>query len=313
MAAPTPIVLFLATSGRSGSTLLERTVGQWDGWCSVGELSWVWEKGLIEDQRCGCGTPLRSCPFWTEVFERGFGGFDGVDAEAQAAGWEDERLTRNLGVFGPARIRERALATKASRLDVLITLYRSIAATAAADVVVDSSKFPLRPAMVLARPDLSARVVHLVRDPRGMVFSWRRAKPEAAADAGEGLAPASTWHAAAWWLATHVALDRSLRGAGERVMQLRYEDFVADPGAALGSIAGLVGSDADPADIVEGRALRLGPTHTVWGNPDRHRSGLVEVRSDERWRAEMPASEKRLVTAITGPMLRRYGYPLHTA
>ena len=50
--------------------------------------------------------------------------------------------------------------------------------------------------------------------------------------------------------------------------------------------------------------------HTVAGNPARHRHGLVPMRLDDEWRTAMPTRDRRLVTAMTYPLLRRYGYPV---
>jgi hypothetical protein len=39
----------------------------------------------------------------------------------------------------------------------------------------------------------------------------------------------------------------------------------------------------------------------------------VTLVADEEWRARMPVRDKRLVAAITGPLLARYGYPLRNS
>jgi len=54
--------------------------------------------------------------------------------------------------------------------------------------------------------------------------------------------------------------------------------------------------------------MELGVHHTVAGNPMRFTVGTTPVRLDEAWRREMPAGRRRLVSAITAPLRRRYGY-----
>src|SRR5688500_16707278 len=73
-------VAYIGGSGRSGSTLLVRLLGSLDGVISVGELAYVWNYGLINNNLCGCGQPFRECDFWRAVFDEAFGGFDGIDA-----------------------------------------------------------------------------------------------------------------------------------------------------------------------------------------------------------------------------------------
>ena len=36
----------------------------------------------------------------------------------------------------------------------------------------------------------------------------------------------------------------------------------------------------------------------------------LTVRLDDAWRTELPAGSRRLVTALTAPLLARYGYPV---
>ena len=56
--------------------------------------------------------------------------------------------------------------------------------------------------------------------------------------------------------------------------------------------------------------LDLPQSHGVAGNPSRFEHGVVSVRADEAWRERLPASDRRMVTAVTAPWLLRYGYPL---
>jgi hypothetical protein len=86
-------VLYLGGQARSGSTLLERALGQIPTFWSSGEVRYLWDRGLIENQRCGCGQPLRDCAFWTSVGERAFGGWDRIDPRSIRA-WQ-QRVDRN--------------------------------------------------------------------------------------------------------------------------------------------------------------------------------------------------------------------------
>jgi len=56
-------------------------------------------------------------------------------------------------------------------------------------------------------------------------------------------------------------------------------------------------------------SVDLGSSHGLSGNPARFRSGALAIRSDDRWVTEMPATDQAVVTALTLPLLRAYGYP----
>src|SRR6266571_3275615 len=81
--AARPTVLFIAGASRSGSTMLDLLLGELDGYVAAGELRNLWGHGLLDGWRCGCGEPVKSCPFWRSVLERA--GLDRVDPA-----WVDE-------------------------------------------------------------------------------------------------------------------------------------------------------------------------------------------------------------------------------
>ena len=77
---PGPLrVIYLGGLGRSGSTLVERLLAELPGVCSVGEVVHLWQRGVVEDERCGCGEPFGGCGFWREVGQAAFGGWDRLD------------------------------------------------------------------------------------------------------------------------------------------------------------------------------------------------------------------------------------------
>src|SRR6266545_3862920 len=81
IAQATTQVLYLGGLGRSGTTLLERLLGELPGAISLGEVVHLWERGVVDGERCGCGKSFRDCAFWNEVGQAAFGGWDHVDIE----------------------------------------------------------------------------------------------------------------------------------------------------------------------------------------------------------------------------------------
>jgi hypothetical protein len=106
-----------------------------------------------------------------------------------------------------------------------------------------------------------------------------------------------------WNVATEVVWRRS-----RRLQRLRYEDFIDEPGPALNAVLGLLGEPAGALPLVGERQVEMGPLHAMAGNPSRFRSGPVELRRDDAWQSDLKASTRRFVTALTWPLLLRYGY-----
>ena len=159
-------VLFIASMGRSGSTILDNILGQIPGFISVGEIKFVWERGIVENRRCGCGERFRSCPFWTRVFDRAFGGVDQIHIPEMVSAMNRTR-TRHFPFMllpGSERIYRR---TQAEYLEKLGSLYRGIAEESGSSVIVDSSKYPSHAFLLRLITDLDVRVLHMTPRPKG--------------------------------------------------------------------------------------------------------------------------------------------------
>ncbi|MCZ3387336.1 MAG: sulfotransferase, partial [Actinomycetia bacterium] len=77
-------IVYIGGQGRSGTTLLERALGELPGVVSLGETVHLWDRGLRDDELCGCTEPFGSCPFWRSVGDEAFGGWDRIDPEGAA-------------------------------------------------------------------------------------------------------------------------------------------------------------------------------------------------------------------------------------
>ena len=61
-------------------------------------------------------------------------------------------------------------------------------------------------------------------------------------------------------------------------------------------------------EFLDDGTAELRPNHTVDGNPMRFAEGPLRITADERWRTDMDLADRRTVSVLTGPLLRRYGY-----
>ena len=161
--------------GRSGSTILDTTLGELDGFFSAGELHNLWKRGLARGQACGCGKPLPSCRFWSEVLElsREHLGRPLPDPN-EVVNWQDSFVR-------PSHTGRLLQETRASvdpplkdYLDLLDCTYRAIADISGSQVIIDSSKRPAHAALLHLVPHISPYFVHLVRDPRAVSYSRTR-------------------------------------------------------------------------------------------------------------------------------------------
>jgi hypothetical protein len=301
-------VLYVVGLGRSGSTILSNSLGQIPGFFSGGELNFIWRHNVLENRLCGCGRPFRECPVWTRVMDQAFGGMDGVDPRAMMRLQNLGTRTRHIPMM-LTRGGRRSLAQRLEKL--LITygrLYEAIGAITGSRVIVDSSKEPAHGFAMSMVPGVDFYALHLLRDPRAAAYSWSKKKPQPDTDTRDFMVRFSPAKSSALWDSWNASAEALWRRVPDRYLRLRYEDFVADPRECFEKILALVGEpDAGPPLVGE-REVKLGVSHTVSGNPNRFETGAVELRTDREWTSRMKPRDKALVTVLTLPLLKHYGY-----
>jgi hypothetical protein len=203
----------------------------------------------------------------------------------------------------------RALA---ERLEKLLLnygrLYEAVGSVTGSRVIVDSSKEPAHGFAMGMVPRVDFYALHLIRDPRAAAYSWSKKKYQPDTDTKEYMVRFSPTKSSALWDSWNASAEALWRRTPERYLRLRYEDFVADPSQSFEKILRLVREpDAEPPLVGE-REVKLGVSHTVSGNPNRFETGAVELRNDREWISTMSPRDRALVTALTLPLLKHYGY-----
>lgn len=299
-------VLYIASAARSGSTLLGMVLGQIPSWFDSGELMRLWQRGLVQHHRCGCGKPIDECPVWSKIIDDAYGGAQRVPLVDML---EADRHLLRMRQLPLHVMSDRVRLSRIMRHDryrrAIRALYEGIAESTSSTVIVDSSKHPVYGAVLRSIPVLDVYVVHLIRNPLGVTYSRSQVKTNPAS--GETMGGVNPIVSGCVWSLVNAAIERMLKMPA-RYMQLRYEQFVADPRGLLNQIADFVGEEPTVLDDIrlDGHHVALDLTHSASGNPMRFDSGLVEIRADQRWKTGLPAGMASTVRALTYPMARRY-------
>jgi hypothetical protein len=306
-------LLVLAGVGRSGSTLLDRLIGQLPGHVSVGELSEaLWERDLQWDWPCGCGKRFTDCEFWSAVGQRAFGGWDTLDpAEIADLQRAVDKTPQTPMLLAPSLV--PGFKPKLDRyLDALTRVYAAVQHVTGAQVIVDSSKAPSLPYALRHADSIDLTVAHIVRDPRGVAYSWTKRKQNLGDRSDRVPEYMPTWtprRAARRWVTVN-AMIAALPRLGVPVVRVRYEDLVRNPGAEVARVADALGESvvADDLPFIRPGEVELQPAHISYGNPNRFDAGWVPLQLDEAWRTALPHSARRTVERITAPLRGIYGY-----
>jgi hypothetical protein len=307
-------VLYIIGWGRSGSTILDNLLGEIDGFFSAGELTYLWQRGLIEGRRCGCGELVRDCVVWSKVLAHAFGDdWEQTLDPYEVVRWQRDsvRVRHTWGMLRRARGGSRETRSLDRYARAMARVYGSIAAVTGARVVVDSSKRPSDAALLRFVGGVQASYVQLVRDPRAVAYSWRRRKEQPDRDRPAEMVQHGPVDSTLSWLGWNLAAEALRRrhdGAGSIV--LRYEDFVARPRDALRAMAAAAGEEPARLPLEGERTALLAPNHTVSGNPSRFKTGTVELREDREWVERQGTRDRIVATSLALPLLARYGYTL---
>ncbi|HET7072011.1 MAG TPA: sulfotransferase [Nocardioides sp.] len=315
MAASTSQVTVLSVvgAGRSGTTVLASILGEVPGCAGAGEIRWLWERGVLDGRPCGCGEKPATCPVWSQVIERCLStpGPDGALPTVEAIVAAQNRLDRT-------RSRWRVLRGEASDEDVAALrltrhvtgeVVRGFAEATGAGVVIDTSKRPLDAAVMADVPGIDHYVLHMLRDPRAVAYSWRRAKPFSVGAETRTMGTRKLPAAVRRWLANALGTEvLHRRVPSDHWQRLRYEDFCAQPAASMDGLLTMLGVPGRPP-FEDAGTVQLQPNHIVAGNPSRFTVGSVRIRVDEEWKSAMSRRDQLVVVASTWPLLRRYGYP----
>lgn len=137
--------VFISSAAYSGSTLLDLLVGAHPQFVGVGEPFLLFAPGStyferLDDEECSCGSPVPSCPFWSEALPR----IEAKRSESPTAMYE-VLLEAFESHFGPDKI------------------------------LVDSSKTFSALSVVAQLPEVEVKVLRLIRDVRGWAYSVRQA------------------------------------------------------------------------------------------------------------------------------------------
>jgi hypothetical protein len=302
-------VLSIVGAGRSGTTIMASILGEVDGMVSVGELRWLWRRGVLEGRPCGCGQPLAQCPVWSRVFDRVLPRNGGSARETVAAQQEVAARRHQLRVLRSARGTDPGWPALDHVRRSTGNLVHAVADVTGARVIVDSSKRPHDAAVLAAVSGVDHFVLHMVRDPRAVVWSWqRRDKLVRVAEGTQPMQTRSLLSSVVRWT------ENGLRAAAlrhyvpaDRWMFLRYEEFAAEPRAVVDRILAFLGEDTR-APFLSEDVVQLSTNHTVAGNPNRFRVGPVRIANDDEWRRRMPVLRRVAVRILTWPLLLRYGY-----
>jgi hypothetical protein len=223
-------------------------------------------------------------------------------AEVEADGFAADlaRLER-IAAWGvdPAEVRAR-LPARAPFSEAVRAIYACYAEARGCRRFGDKTPLYMQRLACVGRAFPDARYVHIVRDGRDACLSFlaMRRRPRFNFSRPRGVAG----FAAQWHMEITDARAFGASHAGERYLELRYEDLVGDPRAQLRRVCAFLALDFDEAMLDYHRAVDplLLTDHPLLSGPPR------PGRSS--WRDGLAPGDVRRFEAVAGDLLDELGY-----
>lgn len=276
-----PGLVFVVGVGRSGTSLLQSMLHSHPAVCFAPETSFV--RRLVASERLD------------RVFRN-----DG--AHGVASFLERDALIARLGIKR-AELRKRVLAlgdtfeAAALYLDLLSAYVAQRRPNAAFIGDKDPRSVEFLPLMRRRFPE--AYVLHIVRDPRDVLAS----KKKAAWSRGRS----ALAHLFAHRVQLCMGREWGARFFGERYVELRYEDLIADPAGTLSLVCAALGLAFDARMLEFAGASRelVADDELDW---KRETLGPLLASNRDKWTGELSRWEAALADAVCGEALRAHGY-----
>ena len=281
-------LFYILGRGRSGSTYFERRLADALGATMLGEAR-LWPDCYRDDHVCGCGETKTACPFWSAVLES----LPNRDT-AESAFRKTIGRSALLMLLLPRKVADYMFPGVRSEVH---NFYAHLSKTHEISSAIDSSKNPSYGLIVDGAEGVDMTVIHVVRHPLGVVYSWKRQRTRTQ-DAALYRARKPLFVAALEWTASNFLAEVMKWRTSSPTITVRYEDLGSEKTEALlqklqaETAAGTLSSQQDK-------------NHAMSGNPGNAARQSV-FSEDSEWRTGLSLFEKIIYGAVTYPVFILY-------
>jgi len=298
-----PVVYILST-GRSGSTLLELLLGSSESTWTLGEAQILPWESRENRHPCGCGVPVAECKFWRNVLPD-------IPIGEGTYPIEHFRETYNSGkAFRWHILSSLLLSRRDKSLRAAIREYGNLNARYFSEVraeaekstggeiqwLVDSSKDHYRLLWLDASNRFDLRVVFLTKSPEAYAYSRIKSSNV------DRLR--MTAHATVSWTSINALMYFICqRRFQSRFRHVQYRDIAANPDDYRASFEGWL-------DVAfpnwHSKIIRQYENHGIAGN--HMRWGNTPIRLDDAWKHQLTSLEKGIARGLSFPLAQFLGY-----
>jgi hypothetical protein len=298
-------LIFIASNGQSGSTLLDMLLGCHPHIWTLGEFQMLpWE--IVSPRRpCGCGEPILECPFWHDIVHI----------------HKDRILNSSIHLFRQSRNNQRN--GKVFRLNEIVRMRRKSDTNSVkpnimrygkdnagimkmvldkssdfkeVQYLVDASKDPYRLFWLIMSGYFDIYAIHLLKDPRAFLFSTTR-------NSLNSLSKIIRMNTR--YILENQIISKTLSHlpSNHRIV-VQYERLASNPDETMENIFTQFDISKNDYTISSFRETN----HAISGNKMRDNS--TNIKLDEKWKSKLPFFSKIITSILCYFPAQKYGYNL---
>lgn len=269
-------VIFILGSGHCGSTLLDLILDSHSKIIGLGQCEKIGTKDT-----CACGKSFSDCGFWKNVVD-----------------YQDDFYKSQ--VYGVYRSKKDFLFNKNNyflktknkegfSINDYITgskeMFKKTLQASGAEVVVDSSKNTDRVELLAKDKDIEPIILHLVRDGRGVVWSYFR----------KNIDKKKRFPYMWKWFVMNIKAEFLRKRNNMPYVFINYSGLINNPEAELKKIIKKTGLDYEPSML----KFRRSEHHQAAGNRMRM-GGSEDLKEDMEWKKKLSLKHKLIFNLLFG-------------
>ena len=258
-------IVWIASAGRSGSTILERTIGEINGISAVGEYGVPIFNLYSDKTKCSCGKRFNSCLIWSKIIQ-----------ELNLSKFEKKKyVLKNF--FSKRKEFLHILLTPKSNMSVEFKWYLSIEKRRLflmqkyfkSKILIDSTVNPFFYGYYLSLIDgVDLSIIHLKRDLIKYVKS--KVKNKYFPNSNKVWSTKEHWLLVIFsWIRKNFIIwffYRVLRK--DKYLKIRFNNFCDNPNKVLNEICNFIEIKFKNNIVGKNGYIKFSDSHMVWGNID---------------------------------------------
>jgi len=303
-----PHLVYIASTGRSGSTLLELLLASFQNIWTMGEIYVLPLEIKQKNRPCGCGSEVTNCSFWSPIIKKSKMILETNNNislfREYYSGGKFFRIQELIDIiYRKSMTRFESLnefCNDNSHLFMTIQQEAMNITQKEVKYLIDSSKDFYRLFWLSNCRNIDLKVIHIVKNPKSFVYSNIKARKNLFVKILRSIRM-SIRYVIENWLIEKVCENLPRKD----YILIRYEDLASSPALVLRNISDWLQLPFESRIV---SSFRFDVNHGIAGNMMRY--DVKDISLDEQWKKDMSVLNRIIVLLITFIYYIKYRYNL---